>query len=148
MYEQEKQRATHLLILIVCTILIFMLTGESLLLGWETGAIVLLLLGLAASWVIHITEKIPESIRLWGYFILSMLAIFFYGTHETSIYDLAPLMILVIILYSATESYSIIRFCVWCFFGIFCACGYENSFTPCTCLYGGVYDENCDGKAQ
>ncbi len=116
MYEQEKQRATHLLILIVCTILIFMLTGESLLLGWETGAIVLLLLGLAASWVIHITEKIPESIRLWGYFILSMLAIFFYGTHETSIYDLAPLMILVIILYSATESYSIIRFCVITYF--------------------------------
>ncbi|MDD6572167.1 MAG: response regulator [Thermoflexaceae bacterium] len=116
MYEQEKQRATHLLILIVCTILIFMLTGESLLLGWETGAIVLLLLGLAASWVIHITEKIPESTRLWVYFILSMLAIFFYGIHETSIFDLAPLMILVIILYSTAESYSIIRLCVITYF--------------------------------
>lgn len=116
MYEQEQQRETHLLILLVCTILIIVLTGESLLLGWEMGAIILLLLGLAASWVIHITEKIPENIRLWLYFILSMLAFFFYGIHETSIYDLAPLMILVIIMYSSTEMYSVIRFCVATYF--------------------------------
>ena len=59
-YEPEKQRATHLLVLLVCTILIIVLTGESLLLGWETVGVVLLLLGLVACWVIHITEKIPE----------------------------------------------------------------------------------------
>ena len=58
-YEPEKQRATHLLVLLVCTILIIVLTGESLLLGWETVGVVLLLLGLVACWVIHITEKIP-----------------------------------------------------------------------------------------
>ena len=127
MYEQEKQRATHLLILLVCTILIIVLTGESLLMGWETGAIVLLLLGLAASWVIHITEKIPESIRLWLYFILTMLAFFFYGSHETSIYDLAPLMLLIIILYSATERYSIIRLCVATYFLTMC---YDFAFVP------------------
>ena len=110
-YEPEKQRATHLLVLLVCTILIIVLTGESLLLGWETVGVVLLLLGLVACWVIHITEKIPETIRVWLYFILSMLAFFFYGIHETSIYDLAPAMILVMVLYSVTENYNMIRLC-------------------------------------
>ena len=87
-YEPEKQRTTHLLVLLVCTILIIVLTGESLLLGWETVGVVLLLLGLVACWVIHITEKIPETIRVWLYFILSMLAFFFYGIHETSMLSL------------------------------------------------------------
>ncbi|MDD6810741.1 MAG: response regulator [Lachnospiraceae bacterium] len=116
MYEQEKQRATHLMILLACTILIVVLVGESLLLGWEIGALVLLLLGIVACWIAHITEKIPESMRIWMYFILSMLAFFFYGIHETSIFDLAPLMILIIILYSTTERYSIIRLCIATYF--------------------------------
>ena len=116
MHEQEKQRAIHLLVLLVCTILIIVLTGESILMGWETGAIAMLLLGLVASWVIYITEKIPENIRLWLYFVLAMLAFFFYGIHETSMYDLAPLMITLIILYATTEKYSIIRLCVIIYF--------------------------------
>ena len=112
MYEQEKQRATHLLVLIVYTIFTIVLAVESYLMGWEPGAVVLLLLGLAASWVLHITGKVPASIRLWLYYILTMLAFFFYGIHESSIYDLATLMVMIIILYSATEMYSFIRLCV------------------------------------
>ncbi len=115
-YEQEKQRATHLLILFVCTIMIFVLTAESFLLGWDKGAIVLLWIGLVASWVIHITETIPAGIRLWLYFILCMLAFFFYGIHETSVYDLAPVMILAIIMFSSADMYSLIRLCVLTYF--------------------------------
>ncbi|MGN0166815.1 MAG: response regulator [Acetatifactor sp.] len=120
MHEQEKQRETHLWILLVCTILIIALSGESLLLGWETGAVVLLLAGLVAVWVMHITEIIPETIRLWLYFLLSMLACFFYGIHETSVFDLAPLMLTLIILYSATGRYSIIKLCVATYFLTMC----------------------------
>ena len=112
MYEKEKQRATHLLILLVYTIFTFVLAGESILLGWEISAVVLLVLGLAACWVIHLTEKIPAAGCIWIYFILTMLAFFFYGIHETSMYDMAPVMVMVIILYSSTEMYSIIRLCM------------------------------------
>lgn len=119
-YEQEKQRATHLMILLVYTIATIILTGESFLLGWETGAVVLLILGLVASWVIYITGKLPDSTSLWLYFVLTMLAFFFYGIHETSIYDLAPVMIVIIILYSVTEVYSIIRLCVATYFLTMC----------------------------
>lgn len=111
MYEQEKQRATHLMILLSYTIFTIVLTGEAIILDWETGAVMLLWLGLAASWIIHVTGRISESVRLWLYFTLTMLAFFFYGIHDTSFYDLAPVMTVLIIMYSATETYSIIRLC-------------------------------------
>ncbi|MBO5486976.1 MAG: response regulator, partial [Eubacterium sp.] len=120
MHEREKQRAAHLFILLVCTFMIMALVAESLLLGWEIGPVVLLILGTVGNWMLHMTEKIPESIRLWLYFTLTMLAFFFYGIHETSIFDLAPLMLMIMILYSTIEMYSIIRLCVIVYFLTMC----------------------------
>lgn len=100
MYEQEKQKSTHLLILICCTIFVLALSAEAILLGWESSAIVLLYAGIIVSWTIHITGKLPESVCLWIYLGLSMLAFFFYGIHETSIFDMAPVMLMVMLIYS------------------------------------------------
>lgn len=112
MHEQERQREINLILLIVYTLFTIILMGESIILGWEIGAVVLLMLGAVACWWIYMTDIIPYSIRIWLYQILSMLAFFFYGIHETSMYDLAPVMILAIILYSATEQYRMIQICV------------------------------------
>ena len=112
MYENEKQRSTHLLILLVYTFLTVALIGESFLMGWDKGAIILMVIGLASSWGIHIIERIPASERIWIYFIFTMLSCFFYGIHETSVFDLAILMIVVIILYSFTETYWFARLSV------------------------------------
>lgn len=116
MNEKEKQKAAHLTILICHTFFTLALTGEAILLGWDLGAVWLLLLGLAAVWALHITKRLPGSTRLWLYFILTMLAFFFYGIHETSIYDLAPVMTFFIIMYSVTEMYSVIWLCVTVYF--------------------------------
>ena len=116
MYDQEKQRVTHLIILLFYTIFTVILTGESILLGWNMEAVMLLLAGLAASWVLHITGKVPEITRQWIYVVLTMLTFFFYGSHDTSIYDLAPVMIVLIIMYISTEMYSIINFCMAAYF--------------------------------
>ena len=116
MYEQEKQRATHILILLCYTISTIVLAAETLLLGWEIGAVILLILSVLVSWGIHIVGKIPESISLWLYFVQTMLAFFFYGSHESSIYDLAPVMLAIILIYSTTETYTLIRLCVVIYF--------------------------------
>ncbi len=109
---QERQQINHLMILFCCTIFTIVLIGESILMKWETGAVVLLLFGIAASWVIYLTEKFSETVRIWFYFIVTMLDIFFYGIHETSIYDLAPLVIFLILMYSTTEMCSFINCCM------------------------------------
>ena len=64
-----------------------------------------------------------------------MLAIFFYGTHETSIYDMAPVMMVIILIYSTTEMYSIIRLCVVVYFftmtyDLFFVMGKSMELTP------------------
>lgn len=118
--DHERRRAVHLMILISYTIMTLVLVAETLLLGWDKGAVVLLLLGVVLSWVLHITRKIPSEQRLWLYVILSMLAFFFYGVHETSLFDLAPVMIMVIIMFSATEKYRVIRFCTCVYYLTMC----------------------------
>lgn len=109
MYENEKQRSTHLLILLVYTFLTVALIGESFLMGWDRSAIVLMIIALAVCWGIHIGEKIQAAARMWIYFTFSMLTCFFYGIHETSVFDLVGLMIVIIILFSFAEKKVFIR---------------------------------------
>lgn len=67
-HDREKQRVIHLRILVCCTIFTAALIGESILLKWATGAVVLLLLGIVASWVIYLTQKFSPTTRIWFYF--------------------------------------------------------------------------------
>ncbi len=112
MYEQEKQRLTHLTILMCYTILTLVLSVEAFLMKWDMSAVVLLLLGILLNWWVHITEKIPSQTKLWLYFGLSMLAFFYYGIHETSMYDIAMVMIVIMVIYSVAEMNSIINCCM------------------------------------
>lgn len=112
MNDQEKQRSTHLLLLLYYTILSLGLIGESLLMGWERWAVVLLPVGVIVCWTLHIRNRLSSAIRLDIYSALMMLVFFYYGIHETSLFDLAPLIILVMVLYSFTERYGTIKLCM------------------------------------
>ena len=116
MNNQEKQRAAHLLILLCYTIFSCVLIGESLLLGWETWVVVLLPIGVIAGWTMHIRNRLPMALRLDIYSFLMMLVFFFYGIHETSMFDLAPVMITVMVLYSSTEKYGTIKICMFTYY--------------------------------
>lgn len=116
MNDQEKQRAAHLLILLCYTILSCALILESLLMGWERWAIVLLPVGVIASWILHIRDRVSLNARLDIYTALTMIVFFFYGIHETSIFDMAPLLITVMVLYSSTEKYSTIKICMFTYY--------------------------------
>lgn len=112
MNNQENQRAAHLLILLCYTILSCALILEALLMGWERWAVVLLPVGVIASWILHIRDRVAMNVRLDIYTALTMIVFFFYGIHETSIFDMAPLLITVMVLYSSTEKYSTIKICM------------------------------------
>ena len=120
MYEQEKQRTIHLTILLYNTVFLLMQIGGAIVLKWEMGPVVLLILGVAASWMMHITGKIPETSRLWLYFIFSMLAFFFCGIHERLIDDLAPIMVIFILLYTPTEERNFVRLCALTYYLTLC----------------------------
>lgn len=97
------------MILLVYTFLTVALIGESFLMGWDRSAIVLMIIALAVCWGIHIGEKIQAAARMWIYFTFAMLTCFFYGIHETSVFDLVGLMVVIIILFSFAEKKVFIR---------------------------------------
>ena len=110
MLEQENQKSTHLMLLICSTVFTAGTVLKSVFLGWETAAVVLIVLGLASCWLMHITARIPHHTRLWMYITYMMLVYFFYGIHEDSFFDLAPIMAIFILLFTITEERVFVRF--------------------------------------
>lgn len=104
-------KSSHLTILVCYTIFAFLLAGESLLLGWEMWAILLIMVGVFISWIIHIQQRLAEEQRLWVYSILIMGSFFFYGIHPTSAFDIAAVMSVLITIYTMTAIKPLITMC-------------------------------------
>ncbi len=83
---------SHLTILTVYTIFSVILIGESLLLGWEGWALILLAASVVLCWMLHIQQRLDEKMRIRIYSACILGASFFYGSHVTSTYDLGLLM--------------------------------------------------------
>lgn len=109
MYDQESKREKHLIILFCYTLFVVVLAMEAIFYKWDVGAVILVISGLIAAWYIHISEKISESASRWLYFILMMLTVYFYGIHKSSVYNLAAVMVVIILIFSATEEYHFVR---------------------------------------
>ncbi|MCH5256503.1 MAG: response regulator [Lachnospiraceae bacterium] len=113
MYEQEKQKAVHLMILIFNTVFIAILAVGAIYFKLDMWASVLFFIGLITSWFVHIMGKIPESIRLWMYIILAMLAYSYFGIYEMGLFDLASVIMILILICTATEEYAFVRLCAF-----------------------------------
>ena len=109
--KNELFQSSHLMILISFTIFSVILIVESILLSWEVWAIVLIIVAVSGSWIMHILHNMPDNMRLWIYSILMMCIFFFYGTHKTSVYDLATVMSVVMLLYTMTGVKGLLTLC-------------------------------------
>ena len=109
--ENELYRSSHLMILLSYTLFSVMLSGEAILMSWERWAIVLVMSGVAAAWIIHIRHMLSEYGRLWIYSLLMMATFFFYGIHPTSMYDMSTVMIVAIMIYTMTGHRPLITMC-------------------------------------
>ena len=104
-------QSAHLMMLISFTIFSAILIAESILLSWEMWAVVLIVVAVCGSWIMHIAHNIPDNMRLWIYSILMMCVFFFYGTHKTSVFDLATVMSVVMLLYTMTGVKALLTLC-------------------------------------
>ena len=112
MEDKERQQAAYLSVLICGTIFTTILIGESYLLGWEMSTPLLIFVGVAVCWWVHLTRRLPQEVSLWINVVLTMITFVFYGSHETSIYDMAPVIIILMILYASTEMQNIVNLCM------------------------------------
>ena len=114
--DKELFQSSHLTILISYTIFATILVVESLLLGWEKWALILIIGGIIAAWVLHIRHTTPSNVRLWLYAVLMMGCYFFYGIHQTSTFDLALVMAAIIMLHTMTGRKAFINLCQFTFY--------------------------------
>ena len=115
-------QASHLTLLVIYTIFAIILIAESLLLGWERWAIMIIIVGISMAWFLHIRHNTPPNVRIWVYAILMMGCYFFYGIHQTSTFDLALVMAAIIMLNTMTGKKSLITLCQ---FTYYVTMGYE-----------------------
>ncbi|MBP5167197.1 MAG: response regulator [Oscillospiraceae bacterium] len=94
--------ASHMMILVTYTALVFALTAEDFLMGWEKWPLLLIAAAIVFSWTIHIRQTFSDYSRLMIYVAFMMSTMFFYGIHITSAFDLALVMCAVIILCTTT----------------------------------------------
>ena len=87
------------LVSISCIALIF----KGIALEWDFWVPPLIIIGTAAVWAMHITEKPEESLREICYLIYAMLACFYHGIHETSYVDIAIVVSFVMVVYSLLD---------------------------------------------
>ena len=108
--------SSQIMIVVSYTIFSAILIGESIIMKWEMWAVLLIVVGVTLSWYLHINHVGSDSLRLWIVSILMMATFFFYGSHETSTYDLAIVMATVIVLYTMTAKKSLITLCQWSYY--------------------------------
>ncbi len=114
--NNELFKASYLMILISYTIFSGALIAEGLLLGWEKWALFLVFTAVLLGWGIYVNQNIGAYTKLWFISVLISATFFFYGIHETSTFDLAPIMATVIMLDIMTGVPELIKLCLVTYF--------------------------------
>ncbi len=109
--KNELFMSSQIMMVVSYTLFSVILIAESMIMGWEMWAVILIAAGVAISWYMHINRIGSDNLRLWIVSLLMMATFFFYGSHETSTYDLAIVMSAVIFLYTMTGMYRLISLC-------------------------------------
>ena len=92
----ENTRNEKFIILLISVACIG-LTIESIVMNWEFWVPPLIIIGTIMLWVMNLMEKPSYEIRSVYYLTFSMLAVFYHGVHGTSFFDVAIVVILVLV---------------------------------------------------
>ncbi|MBO4915276.1 MAG: response regulator [Oscillospiraceae bacterium] len=94
---------THRMVLAIITVAAIGFTIVTAMEGWEFWVPPLLIAGAIALWVVHFTQRGEETTRENLYFLYAVLAAFFHGVHETSLFDVAIVAAMILALFSAMD---------------------------------------------
>ena len=76
------------------------LTIESIILKWEFWVPPLIIAGVISMWAMYLSARADYGIRRVYYFVLAMLALFFYGVHEEALSGLSVVAAFIMALYA------------------------------------------------
>ena len=85
------------------------LTVESIMLNWEFWVPPIIIIGTTFIWVMALSGKPSFTIRKPYYLVYAILAMFYHGVHETSFFDVALVVALVMVAYSFFDQFYMIN---------------------------------------
>lgn len=108
--------SSHLMMLLTYTIFSIILVAEIFVMDWEKWMTFLILGGVLLSWYIYFSNIGSGRMRLWVCSLLMMATFFYYGTHDTSTFDLAVVICVVMFLYTMTGIHSLVTLCQFTYY--------------------------------
>ena len=96
----NKKIRTERFIILLVSLACIGLTVESIIMGWEFWVPPIIIMGTVSLWIMALSEKPAYDFRKVFYFIYALFAMFFHGVHESSFFDVALVVILVMIGFS------------------------------------------------
>ena len=96
MNRTDNERFIIFLVSLTC----IALTVESILVGWEFWVPPLIIVGTVTIWTMHIMGMPEYKYRKVAYLLFGMFAVFYHGVHVTSFFDVAIVVVLLIVTYS------------------------------------------------
>lgn len=109
----------HRMVIAFITIAFMALFAESILMSWELWTLPILVLGIVGIWALHITQRVEERYREIVYLAYAMFEAFFHGVHETSFFDVAVVMLMMLIVFSLLENLTMLKLILAEFFVVF-----------------------------
>ena len=99
-----NQKNNEKYVVFVATLASVGLIIENLMMGWEFWVPVTIVIGMAALWVVNLSERIDSDLAEVFYFWYAALLLFYHGIHKTSFFDIALTVALVMATYSVLNS--------------------------------------------
>ena len=103
--------SSHFMMVILYTILTAALIAEGFVMDWEKWPDIPMAAGVVGVWYLHIFRVASNRLRVYLCSALMMVEFFYYGTHETSVFDLAMVICMVICLFAMTGLHSLVNLC-------------------------------------
>ena len=98
MYEKNEQNTRlHNTVLSIMTVASLGTVAESIIQGWEFWVSPLILIGIIASWIMHVLQYRETGYRENFYLVFSMLLSFYHAVHDTSTFDIVVVSLLLMI---------------------------------------------------
>ena len=102
----EEQTSRHLLLAIVTTVFSSVLGLVTIALGWELWALPLMMAGCFSVWLLHIARAGSDALYENLCTGLMLTEFFFFGVHETSLFDIpAVACILILVLFMLNKKW-------------------------------------------
>lgn len=111
----------HLVMVLVATLGGLGLIAEGILLKWEFWVLPIILFGIAFIWIVYITRHYTDDIREGIYVAFIMFAGIFHGVHQTSMFDISLMTVLIMITFVVTNRKRYQNYALIEFFALICA---------------------------